>query len=286
MDVSVIIPCFNVASTLGDQLDALAAQETDHSWEVLIVDNNSTDATRDVARSYADRLPALRIVDGFDGQGISYARNVGIAASEARSIVLCDGDDIVAPGWLDAIATALDDHELVTGSFELDLLNPPWLAESRGGGDRSTDPPRFLGTFPYARGGNLGARRSLVDAVGGFAETVTGSEDVEFSLRCLDHGVEVVPAPGAVLHYRYRGEGSVLFRQGRTYGRGRPHVVRLMIERGHERPPRFAGWKSWIWLVTRLPLLATTVGRARWLWVAGNRVGQIEGSIRHRTIVF
>jgi len=54
---------------------------------------------------------------------------------------------------------------------------------------------------------------------------------------------------------------------------------------GRPGPPRFAGWKSWIRLVARIPTLRSRAGRAQWLWIAGNRLGQIRGSVRFRTIM-
>lgn len=286
MDVSVIIPCFNVEATLGEQLEALAGQTTERAFEVLVVDNRSTDGTAAVAESFMGRVPNLRVVPAYEGQGLCIARNAGAAAAAGRAIVLCDGDDIVAPEWVGAMAAALDDHALVTGPHELERLNEPWLTESRGGGDRTVEPPRFQGTFAYARGANLGVQRWLFEAVGGFDPETTGQDDVEFAMRCLvDHGVTPVGVAEAVVHYRYRTEPRDLYRQGRTYGRARPKVVRLMIDRGLQRPPRLAGWKSWVRLVVTLPGLRTRTGRALWMWSAGNRVGQLQGSVRERVVL-
>jgi hypothetical protein len=103
-------------------------------------------------------------------------------------------------------------------------------------------------------------------------------------MRAAIDGAELHFAPGALVHYRYRTEPRVLWAQGRRYGRSRPMVVRLIRERGLRRPPRFAGWRSWVWLVVHLPDALRPERRAGWVWVAGNRVGQLEGSIRYRTV--
>jgi glycosyltransferase involved in cell wall biosynthesis len=65
--LSVVIPCYNSAATIGDQLTALAAQRTRYSWEVLIADNGSRDDTVAVVKRFRDRIPALRIVDSARG---------------------------------------------------------------------------------------------------------------------------------------------------------------------------------------------------------------------------
>jgi hypothetical protein len=59
-------------------------------------------------------------------------------------------------------------------------------------------------------------------------------------------------------------------------------IVRLLRDAGKPTPPKFAGWKSWLMLVAKLPGLATPSGRATWLWIAGNRFGQVVGSFRYR----
>jgi hypothetical protein len=69
-----------------------------------------------------------------------------------------------------------------------------------------------------------------------------------------------------------------------VYGFHRPALRRRVARAGLRPPGRFAGWRSWLWLLVHVPELRTERGRARWLWVAGNRVGQLRGSIHHRTL--
>ena len=73
MDVTVVIPAFNVAPTIEDQLAALAEQRFDGSWEVVVADNGSTDETRAVAARWAEKLPSLRVVDASQRRGVSHA---------------------------------------------------------------------------------------------------------------------------------------------------------------------------------------------------------------------
>ena len=110
-------------------------------------------------------------------------------------------------------------------------------------------------------------------------------EDLEFSLRCWLAGIEVVGIPAAVVHYRYRNSARVLWKQGFAYGSHRPSIARLLRDAGKPTPPRFAGWKSWALLVVKAPTIVTRQGRANWVWIAGNRLGQVVGSIRHRIVM-
>ena len=284
VELSVVIPARNEAATIVDQLDALTAQAWDGRWDVVVVDNGSTDATPAIVTDYGTRCPRVRLVQAHDRAGLNYARNVGIEASSGTAFALCDADDRVAPGWVAAMGDALRQHPLVTGALELDLLNPAWLAGSRGRGDEQ-GLPSFHGIFPTVHGNNMGMQREIWRDLGRFDEVVIiGADDVELSMRAWRAGVPVHFVPDAVVHYRYRPEPRALWRQGRNYGRSRPLVVRRLRDAGLERPSRVAGWRSWIWLVVHLIDLRTAQGRAAWTWVAANRLGQVEGSIRYRAL--
>jgi glycosyltransferase involved in cell wall biosynthesis len=99
-ELSVVIPARNAADTIGVQLESLVRQRFDRPWEVVVVDNGSTDGTRAAVESFADRLPGLRIVDASERQGIGYARNRGVEAACGRLIAYCDADDAVSEGSL------------------------------------------------------------------------------------------------------------------------------------------------------------------------------------------
>ena len=96
VDTSVIIPCYNSADTLGLQLESLSRQQDCAPFEVVIVDNCSTDATGDIALGWDKKLN-LRIVVANDHQGVSYARNRGIAEATGQKLIIIDADDAVPP---------------------------------------------------------------------------------------------------------------------------------------------------------------------------------------------
>jgi glycosyltransferase involved in cell wall biosynthesis len=284
MDLCVVIPARNEERLLGQQLDALLAQEWDGDWEIIVVDNGSTDGTVALVQRYAQDTDRLRLVSAPERADQSFAANAGVAATGATAVAFCDADDIVTPGWLAAMACGLAEHEVVTGPNELDRLNPPWLADSRG---RSIEGRvgKFAGIFSVVRGNNYGVRNDVWEKVGPLNEGFFPVADVEFSLRCWLNGVDIAGLPGAVVHYRYRSSTRDLWRQGWNYGSHRPQIARLLRDAGKARPPRFGGWKSWAMLLVLLPRVATRSGRARWLWTAGNRFGQVAGSIRYRTLM-
>jgi glycosyltransferase involved in cell wall biosynthesis len=287
VDLTVVIPVRNEEHHLPSQLDAVLAQDWAGEWDVIVVDNGSTDGTARVVEEYARRSPRVRYLSATDKADQSYAANCGVCATGAGAVVFCDADDVVGEGWLAAMAAGLTEHQVVTGPNLLDQLNPPWLAGSRG---RSVENSvgTFFGIFPLVRGNNYGVRREVWDITGPLAEDFARNgvlADQEFSLRCWLKGVEVVGLPGAAVHYRYRQDARSLWRQGFAYGAHRPLIARLLKEAGRPGPPKLAGWRSWVLLVVRLPTLATARGRALWMWIAANRLGQVAGSIRQRTLM-
>lgn len=282
LELAVIVPCHNEETTLGVQLDALTAQEWDGAWEIVIVDNNSTDDTVAVANSYAGGPIPLRVVSATEGRGVAYARNAGARSTDATSIAFCDGDDMVFPGWTAAIGTALRSDSLVVGTLEADHLNEPWLARSRpmGGADRL---PTF-GATPFARGNNCGMRRTVWEQLDGYREDFEGLEDIEFSLRANAAGFAITLAPGALVAYRFRPGLRAVWSQGFFYGRGRPALAVQAATLGLRPPPRFAGLKSWLWLVVRLPTVVTRRGRYAWVWTLANRCGVVRGALAQRRL--
>ena len=131
VDLCIVIPAHNEADTIGDQLNALSHQRWTGSWEIIVVDNGSTDGTA-TAATHPLLTGRLRVIRATNGASASYARNVGTQHSQAAAFAFCDADDLVGPSWVQAIGDALRKCPIVTGPNELDRLNPSWLADSRG----------------------------------------------------------------------------------------------------------------------------------------------------------
>ena len=284
LDLSVIIPCHNEAATLPAQLASLQAQEWDGEWEIIVVDNRSTDETAAVAERFAGGPVPVRVVTATERAGIAYARNSGVRRSDARAIAFCDGDDVVLPGWTAAIGGAIVDEPLVTGTLDGNRLNEPWLARTRPM-ESSDSLPRF-GRIPFARGNNTAMHRSVWEQLGGYAEDFDGLEDIEFSVRAAGAGYAPVLVPDARVAYRFRSGLRATWRQGLYYGRGRPRIALQSDDYGLPGPGRFDGLRSWAWLATRVPTLVTRAGRHAWVFTLGVRCGVVRGAIRTRRVFF
>ncbi|GAB3317761.1 glycosyltransferase family 2 protein [Hymenobacter humi] len=98
--VSVIIPSFNRFDLIPETIKSVQAQ-TITDWELLIVDDGSTDATREVVRSYAELDSRIRFMErSHQPKGPSSCRNIGIAAARAPYCIFLDSDDLLAPNCL------------------------------------------------------------------------------------------------------------------------------------------------------------------------------------------
>jgi glycosyltransferase involved in cell wall biosynthesis len=281
-ELSIIIAARNARSTIAEQLDALLAQSWSGTWDIVVVDNGSTDGTDALVETYTARDARVRLTRAPGAQGAGAVRNAGVARTDAAGFAMCDADDIVAPTWVAAMGNGLRAHDCVTGPLEVRSLNPAWLARTRGI-PALDQPMTFHGCFPLLPAGNFAMRRDLWQRLGGFDESMRTHEDADLALRHAITGGAVQFDPAAMVAYRYRGEPSVLFRQARAYGRFRPLIARRARAAGMQ-VPRLAGWKSWALLVAWLPRLRSSEGRAAYAWVAGARLGMLEGSIRARTL--
>lgn len=221
-EVSVVVPTRNRSSYLAVTLASLASQETDFAYDVLVVDDGSTDATAAVgerAGARCERHPVPR--------GPNAARNTGIAASSAPLIALVD-DDVRAPSrWLAELVAGARRHEwadALGGPIRASLEgrapracgreSAPITTLDLGAADRETD---------FVWSANMAVRRAAIERIGGFDEDVPiyGDEE-EWLMRLHAAGGRVAYVAGAGLDHRRAGADARLRSLARAeYRRGR-----------------------------------------------------------------
>ena len=108
MKFSVVIPTYNRADELRDTLTSMSRLASTDQWELLVVDNNSSDATRDVVREAARNFPVDLHYVFEPEQGRSAALNAGIGRSRGDIVVTTDDDVRVDPDWLERAGEALE----------------------------------------------------------------------------------------------------------------------------------------------------------------------------------
>jgi glycosyltransferase involved in cell wall biosynthesis len=286
--LSVIIPCYNGAKTIGAQLEALIRQQWSGPWEVILSDNGSTDETLAIVESYKEQLPNLRVVDASARRGQPYALNVGIRAATGEALLFCDADDEVGEGWLAAMAEALSEHDFVACRIDAKKLNEPWLAEGRGSSqDKGLFTLSFAPHLYFAGGGTIGVTRSLLlGTAGGFDESMPMQHDTMLCVQLQLAGKEIHFVPDAVLHIRLRNTLLAIFRQACGWAEYEPVLYKRSIELGVGevcRPWRDAigRWRSLLGALVRVrnrAMLAQCAFRFGW------QLGLVRGSIKNRVL--
>ena len=291
--VSIVLPVYNGLPELNEQLHALAAQDYTGDVELIVSDNGSTDGLR----SHLEELPlplSMRIVDASAKRGVSYARNVGVAAAAAEMIAFCDADDCVGPGFVRAAHEALQTAEVATGDgVPLDAdaftggLAAVWgaLAAARP----APGPPVADGVdhgYPILLGGACAVRRATFEQLGGFDQAFfPGAEDNDLALRTLASGRSIALAPGMQLAERRRATPYGAWR--RSYAAGRMHVRLCSVHHLWRVSPHLHAPEWWLDLAKMpLVLLKASASDARVRREAasraGLRLGQAAGMIRFR----
>jgi len=209
-DISVLMTTHNRCTLLAEALKSLLNQEPGGpSYEVIIVDNNSTDQTRQTIESFIQGGHSnLRYV--FEPrQGISYGRNAGITHALAPIIAFTDDDVLVATNWISNIKKALDEHSEV--DFAGGKILPRWPHEPPSWLTRNHwwplalldagDDPFYVNAanpmvLPTA---NAAFRREVFSRVGLFSTAFSGREDHELILRLWREGRQGLYEPTIVV---------------------------------------------------------------------------------------
>jgi len=249
--VSIVVCTYNRAESLRATLASLDAQQTpsDLTWELVVVDNNSTDATAAVIEEFAGTARTI-VRSLFAGeQGLSRARNAGVAGSRGDIVAFTDDDVHPAPHWISRIVANMQAGADIVGGPILPLWSrppPAWLSDPSFHGILTImQHPEFAEVVdahrqPCVWGANMAVRRSVFDRVGVFdprrglqGSRRYGGEDTEFVRRALAAGYRAVYDPSVVVWHRIGADrmsvrylSRVCFHRAEAEARLRPYVAR------------------------------------------------------------
>ena len=208
--LAVIICTYNRADSLKKALRSVLLQECDgFSYEIVVVDDASTDHTRETVQTMAaDAAVPLRYVRQEDQCGIAHARNRGVTEARGDYVVFFDDDQLADPQWLQCLWDVAQEKnaDIVGGPRRLDL--PPDVLSRLGPVCRSIlgenlykGPPALLHGKELPTTGNLLIARRVFDAIGHFNAAISRSsgEDPDFILRAREHGFTIWTAPEAMV---------------------------------------------------------------------------------------
>lgn len=233
MFVSVVIPVHNAGSYLSECLESVLSQDYG-PFEVIAVDNNSTDSSVEVLRQFADR--GVRVISESHA-GAAAARNAGVKAARGDLIAFQDADDVWLPGKLTRQVEFLRENQdfgIVFGQFANwypDEDGQYGRAEEAVGGPGNWEVKESLSGWIYAD--TLLScpiamitpvvRREVFDAVGCFDESLEAGSDYDFWLRA-SYRYKAHKLPGCLALYRHHGKGIT--------SRARPYsTIALIIGR-------------------------------------------------------
>ncbi|MDR2463835.1 MAG: glycosyltransferase [Verrucomicrobiales bacterium] len=137
--LSVIVPLYNAGKFFAPFMESLLAQNI-AGWEIIIVNDGSTDGSGLAARTYAERHPFIRVIDQ-PNQGVSVARNTGLSAAVGRYVAFPDADDVLRPGMYRTLLLAAEERGL-----DLAQANGEYEWEERGNARTPIFPPRLKTT--------------------------------------------------------------------------------------------------------------------------------------------
>ncbi len=213
---SIIIPVYNVEAYLPACLDSVLAQDSASDYEVILVDDGSTDRSGASCDEYAAKHPAFRVIHKPNG-GLSAARNAGLDAAQGGYVLFLDSDDLWKPELLSTMDTLLT-QEPDMAAFGYEKFYPDGTRESfplyaigcpLSGGDFCRDhdrrkllPPTSACMFLYRRA-FLGGLR--------FEEGLTYCEDLSFNFCVFACAERVLQLARPLYLYRGRREGSITY---------------------------------------------------------------------------
>jgi cellulose synthase/poly-beta-1,6-N-acetylglucosamine synthase-like glycosyltransferase len=271
--ISVIIPAYNATKTLPACLEALQRQTIGaQRYEVIVVDDGSTDGSADVARHFGVRLIRQ------PHRGAAAARNAGVAAARGSIVLFTDADCSPAPDWIEQMIRPLMNPLVdgVKGAYrtrQRSLIARFTQLEYEDRYDRTAarETIDFVDTYAAAY------RRDVLLAAGGFDEGFPGAavEDADLSYRLAAQGHRLIFNPHAIVYHHHPTTLQSYLRRKAIYGYWRvPVYMRYPAKTGGDaHTPLVLKWQLLL-AATMLVLLpfAWWLSPARWMWLAASAV--------------
>ena len=199
--VSVVMPVKNAAKTVSESIDSILNQ-TLKNFEFIIVNDGSTDRTKDILYSYASQDQRVKVIDST-GQGISEAANYGIEQAQSPLIARMDADDISRPERLEKQVNKFNSNPklVLLGSFCHTFKDGESKTEENKIPIRNTDLQKSIRSIPTFTHPTTMARKDIIQRVGGYRKKFEGAEDHDLYLRLSRHG-EIAVLPEFLVWYR------------------------------------------------------------------------------------
>ena len=264
MRFSVIIPVYNRPKEVDELLESLCAQ-TLTDFEVIVVEDGSSETSEDICKKYQDQLDLKYVFKPNSGPGPS--RNYGAERSSGEYLIILDSDVIVPSNYLEIIQKELDREpcdafggpDRAHASFTpiQKAINYAMTSFFTTGGIRGGK--KKLDKF-YPRSFNLGIKKSVYEALGGFAPMRYG-EDIDLSTRIFANGYSCRLFPEAFVYHKRRVKFSSFFRQVKHSGE-----ARVILKRKYPETFKLVHLLPAAFVVGHIALLLLAIFH-RWWWI-------------------
>ena len=237
--VSIITPYRDGAQFLAQAIDSVIAQ-TAGCWELLLIDDRSSDGSAAIARDYAAREPRIRLLDtsGSERSGAAAARNVGLAAAGGEYVAFLDADDLLLPGKLEqelGLAGRYPQAALICGAARWQRYGEEkayWTDRVRHVATGLHEPPALLDQLVLLRSDQVPctcavlARRDAVVGAGGFEESLALYEDQSLWVKLFARYPAYIGTHVTSVYRQHPGSTSARAERSGAYHRTRLHPAR------------------------------------------------------------
>ena len=191
--VSFVVIAHNEAGNIGRTLSAITSLSGLDDYEVVVVNDGSSDATADVVRQHAAGNPSIKLIDLPKNRGRGYARSTGIAAAEGELIATVDADIILPGDWFRRAESALAGHDAVGGTAVPDG-DVAYVYQA------TRLIPRIVGHTTAVTGSNALYRRQVFEVVA-FDPALREGEDVALNQATAGRGLSFSTVPGLLVQH-------------------------------------------------------------------------------------
>ena len=195
VNISFIIPAYNEEKHLPKVLATINQLLSDLAYEIIVVDNGSTDSTVNIAQEFGANV--------FSSSDMTIAglRNLGAECAIGKILVFLDGDVFITSMWAKEISKVISafqhNKHIITGSRCGISLQPTWI-------ERYWFAPMIQERSNYMNSGHLIIDKEIFNEIGGFNDTLVTGEDWEFSMRAKQNGITIINNPELhVIHEGY-----------------------------------------------------------------------------------
>jgi cellulose synthase/poly-beta-1,6-N-acetylglucosamine synthase-like glycosyltransferase len=272
--VTVIVPVRNGEQTIQPLLESLKKLDYNRNKvEVIVVDGNSTDKTREIVKQY----PVKLIIE--NRKGLNLARNVGIKNGNGEIVAFTDADCIVPPNWITKIVENFKDPKVSCVGGSAKALDSDFVSQYADNSivrlmpffTKREELEKVKPFFRHPVGCNMAYRRKVAEEVGYFDENIQyGFDEVEFAGRVCKAGYTMVLDPKVSVWHKHRSTLGDFLKQNFQYGKGSGLVLKR--NRLKDAVSRWSflgllGFISWLLIVGSLLFLNLTSTSSIFFWL-------------------